>query len=207
MTKKPKEESKPNQTLGGEKDPYKVLTLGHDDSNKSEILNSLFTHFNENFIETIGVNIVSTYFEIEGNQVKFRFIDNAGESKLRHILVSYYRGANGFAFIFDLSKKYTFDLIANWMKNMVIDGKLPLDSVLIGNNQGSEKSVTKEEIDQLAAMYNIRYFEISPENNYKSGYEAFKSLATDIYHHMNDQQQDKSSKSKKSFLSFFKKKE
>ena len=64
MTKKPKEESKPNQTLGGEKDPYKVLTLGHDDSNKSEILNSLFTHFNENFIETIGVNIVSTYFEI-----------------------------------------------------------------------------------------------------------------------------------------------
>ena len=155
MSEEINEESKPNQVVDATNRPYKILIMGHDDANIKEILINFFKITQDTFMTKIGVDFVSKYIEIEGNQVKFQFWYTAGQSKFRSITQAYYRGAHGSAFIFDLSKNDTFDLVVGMMKSIEKDGKLPFDSVLIGNNQGTEKLVTKEEIDQLTTKLKV----------------------------------------------------
>lgn len=73
-------------------------------------------------------------------------------------------------------------MIKDLMKSCEKDGgELPLNAILIGD-KGTNMFVTSEEIEELTVKYNIRYFEVSSEDNYEDVEEAFYALATDIYH-------------------------
>lgn len=154
--------------------------MGHDDSSKREIYKELV----RNDFTTMVSD--TCFLIIDDNIIKCQFDVPYGQNKIKSITPSYYKGSQGLAFVFDTLNKNTFDLIKDWLKSLGKDGKIPINSILIGVKQGTEISVTKEEIDQVTTKHNIRYFEISSEDDYSGIKNAFKELAIDIHNHQKD---------------------
>lgn len=165
-------------------EPFKILVVGHSDTKKFEITSHLdsSTFYSPSFKKTIGADCVTKCFDIERNKIKLQIWNTDKQEKIHSMTYEYYRGAAGFVFIFSTDIKYSFEMIKDLMKSCEKDdGKFPLNAILIGD-KGTNMFVTSEEIEELTVKYNIRYFEVSSENNYKNVEEAFYALATDIYH-------------------------
>ena len=133
---------------------------------------------------TIGVDFKTKYLDIDGNKVKLQIWDTAGQEKFRSITKAYYRGAHGILVVFDISRRDTFNQTRMWIDSIKDASTDSIDVILIGNKCDLERAVTREEAEDLAAQYKIKYFETSAKDN-TNVEEAFKYLATEAYHRRN----------------------
>ena len=162
--------------------PFKILVMGHSYTNKEDIIHLMVpARYRETFKTTIGVDFVTKYFDIEGNKIKLQIWTTKGQEKFKLITKAFYRGAYGLVFVFNTAIRETFLLVKDWMENLAIDDRLPLDAVLIGDKDKQYALINSEEIEELTNKYNIRYFEVSSDKNYENVEEAFYSLSVDIY--------------------------
>jgi len=136
--------------------------------------------FNQKFTTTIGVDYSDRVISIDGKDVKLQIWDTAGQERFHSLTTSFFKRAEGFALVFDLNKRDTFDSIARWMKDVQAQAKPDSDIVLVGNKcDVIERVVTKEEAEELAVQYGIPYFETSAKENINVE-DMFTSLATSI---------------------------
>ena len=167
---------------GQEEQPLKILVIGESAVGKScLLLRYTDNKFQETFMTTIGVDFKTKYIDIDGNHVKLQIWDTAGQEKFRSITKAYYRGAHGILVVFDISRRDTFNQTRMWIDSIKDASSDSIDVILIGNKCDLERAVTKEEAEDLAAQYKIRYFETSAKDN-TNVEEAFTYLATEAYH-------------------------
>lgn len=163
--------------------PIRILILGFTESGKDELIEH-YAGQQENLTETIGIDFRTKFLDIEGKKIKIQLWTTAGQEKFREFdNKTMFRSSNAVAFIFDTSNRDSFDRIKAWTKSFrnIVDP--PLDAILIGNKCGTECLVTKDEVEEIAKLYNMRYFETSVESNYENANEAFDFLATEVYKH------------------------
>lgn len=165
--------------------PLKILVIGESAVGKScLLLRYTDNKFQETFMTTIGVDFKTKYLDIDGNRVKLQIWDTAGQEKFRSITKAYYRGAHGILVVFDISRRDTFNQTRMWIDSIKDASTDSIDVILIGNKCDLERAVTREEAEDLAAQYKIRYFETSAKDNTNVA-EAFQYLATEAYHRRN----------------------
>ncbi|RDD46586.1 Ras-related protein RABA1g [Trichoplax sp. H2] len=129
-----------------------VLLLGHSDSGKKE----LYSYFNKDspkvdFISTIGVDYAVKSVKIGFKLVKAQIWDTVYQDQLKAVRSPYYfRGAAGVIFIFDVTKRHTYENIRDWLNDSYVYGDNKLVTLLIGNtskyNEGMERAVSKTEV-------------------------------------------------------------
>ena len=160
---------------------FKLLIIGESAVGKSCLL-SRFTEnkFQDAYITTIGVDFKTKYIEIDGTRVQLQIWDTSGSEKYRSITKAYYRGSYGILVVFDLSRRNTFNQTRMWIDSIKDTFTKSIDVVLVGNKCDLERSVTKEEAEDLAAQYKISYFEICAKTNSNVD-EVFTYLATEVY--------------------------
>lgn len=92
----------------------KVVLVGHFGVGKTSLVKR-FVHqkFSEKYLTTIGVKIDKKEVDIGGNRVKLMLWDIAGESTALKIPQKYLSGAHGVLYVFDLSRKETYEHIQN----------------------------------------------------------------------------------------------
>ena len=110
---------------------YKIILLGDSSVGKTCIFKKITTgQFNEKSISTIGMDRRTLNLEIntskEGDaenkqKCDIQLWDTAGQERFRSITKNYYASSQGLLFIYDITKRETFDNLDEWFKNVKDD--------------------------------------------------------------------------------------
>ncbi len=121
---------------------YKVVVVGDGGVGKtSMVLRYCENAFKENYIMTIGSNFSTKQVELEeypNYLVKLQLWDLAGQKHFSFVRPPFYRGATATVYIFDLTRRSSFQNILEWkdeVEKVIGEGK---PSMLVGNKTDLE---------------------------------------------------------------------
>jgi len=137
--------------------------------------------FNEVLLPTIGIDFKIKTIELQGKYVKLQIWDTAGQERFRTITQAYYRGAMGILLIYDVTNAKSWSNVRNWVRNIESNAPQTVNKILVGNKSDltSLRQVSKQQGEQLAREYDMKFFETSARSN--SNVQAtFLTLATDV---------------------------
>ena len=140
----------------------KILLIGNSDVGKtSMILKYVDNNFSEEHLSTIGIE--KKYKEIvKGNyKIILDIYDTAGQERYKVINKSFFNGANGIIFVYDITNFKSFEGIRNWMKETELYTNFR--SILCGNkiDLDSERKVKYNELKEYGIKKKIDLFEVS----------------------------------------------
>ncbi|OQS03284.1 Rab8 family GTPase [Thraustotheca clavata] len=161
----------------------KLLLIGDSGVGKSCLLMRYSDDsFTSSFITTIGIDFKVKTIDVDGKRVKLQIWDTAGQERFRTITTAYYRGAMGILLVYDVTDDHSFQNVRNWMRQIQQHASPNVNKILIGNKcdvDPSERVVTKQQGEELAAEYGVQFFETSAKSNLNVE-EAFRSIAVDV---------------------------
>lgn len=129
-------------------------------------------HYETSFLSTIGIDIHSKLFQYKNEIYNIIICDTAGQDRYRTLPKKYYINADGVFLLFDLTNKSSFNDVSIWMNELKTNigysgGKEKGPVVyLIGNKLDElDRVITREEAEEKANFYDIKYFEMSCKLN------------------------------------------
>ena len=141
-----------------------------------------FTRFNKNefkesFLSTIGMDKHIKLYKYKDEELKIIIWDTAGQDRYKSLPKKYYEKADGIFIMFDVTNKESFNDVSVWMNEINNNTKFEegenkdnndnkIIVYLIGNKIDKlKRCVNKEEAEEKASFYGIKYFEISCKIN------------------------------------------
>ena len=90
----------------------KVILTGNFGVGKTSLFNRfVYDRFSDKYLTTIGVKVNKKVIEVEGEELSILLWDIAGEVSQDKVPVSYFLGAAGIVYVFDMSRPLTFEHI------------------------------------------------------------------------------------------------
>lgn len=125
----------------------KVILTGSFGVGKTSLFNQfIYEKFSDKYLTTIGVKVNKKVIHVKGKDLSILLWDIAGEVAQDKVPTSYFLGASGIIYVFDLTRPSTY-------KNLESDiaylkGILKEDSIIkiVGNKKDL---VTEEQINQI----------------------------------------------------------
>mmetsp|Transcript_16239 Transcript_16239/g.36405 ORF Transcript_16239/g.36405 Transcript_16239/m.36405 type:complete len:215 (+) Transcript_16239:82-726(+) len=135
---------------------------------------------------TIGVEFGHRIVSVEDQRVKLQIWDTAGQEAFRSITRAYYRGATGALLVYDISRRATFDHLAQWLTDARQNAQPNMVIILIGNKCDLERrEVAYEEGAWFARQNGLFFLETSAKTG--SNVEAaFLETACKIYSNLQE---------------------
>jgi GTP-binding protein of the ras superfamily involved in termination of M-phase len=93
--------------------------------------------FDEDYIETLGVNFMEKTVELKNTNVTFSIWDLGGQHEYLHMLPLVCNDAIALLFMFDLSRKSTLSSVKEWYRQARLLNKVEMDSVFRNSNMQS----------------------------------------------------------------------
>merc|ERR1712023_9359 len=162
---------------------FKLLLVGDSGVGKSSLLLRFAADSFEDLTPTIGVDFKVKYVSLDGKRLKLTVWDTAGQERFRTLTSSYYRGAQGIIFAYDVSRRETFESLTDvWMREvdmystvssavkMVVANKVDLEA---------QREVSYEEGAAFARSNGCLFVETSAKTNIAVG-QAFEELCLKI---------------------------
>ena len=141
----------------------KILLIGDSCVGKTALLlkyvDGLFT---ENHIASIGVEYKDKIIEIDNRKIKLEIWDTAGQEIYRSLTKNFYRRADAFLFVFDVTNEKSYEHIKDWLIEVEELGK-DLKKILIANkiDLKNKRIINKERMEKFAEKNNMKFFETS----------------------------------------------
>ena len=161
---------------------FKILLIGDSGVGKTSVIMRYTKNlFNEDYLNSIGVDFKSKDLYIEEKKIKLQIWDTAGQERFRTITSSYYRGAHAIAVVFDLTKRQSYDHVKKWMEDINKYAKENVLKFLVGNKSDlkDEIQVSYEEARALASQMKTTYFSVSAKKN--ENINEFFEAATKLF--------------------------
>ena len=164
--------------------------------------------FQETFLSTIGMDKYVKYYKYKDEQVRITLWDTAGQDRYKSLPKKYYQNADGIFLFYDVSSKESFNDVSVWMNeindNTKFEEKEEFENIenyenenikkkkkpkkenkvivyLIGNKIDKlNRCVSKEDAEEKAEFYGIKYFEMSCKLNMNIG-EITTRMVNDCY--------------------------
>ena len=157
---------------------YKLLLMGESNVGKTSIiLRYTENEFQTSGISTCGVDVKVKYVSVDNIKIKLVIWDTAGQERFRGLAKNYFRGANGFILVYDITNKNSFVKLKGWMN----DAKEKIDDeykmVVIGNKKDceDEREVDSKLLKEFGEKNGVTTMEVSA----KTG-EGVDSLFTEM---------------------------
>ena len=141
-----------------------IMTLGNTTVGKTcFILKFTENRFQETYIATIGLDFKMKTIQTKEKKYKIFFYDTTGQERYKSIALNTIKNANGILLMYDITNEESFKSIPNWIQSVkdVKGNDFPM--VLSGNkiDKKDERKISKKQGEELAANYNMEFFEIS----------------------------------------------
>lgn len=155
----------------------KIILTGSFGVGKTSLFNRFINNtFDEKYMTTIGVKVNKKSVFIEGREVALLLWDIAGEISQDKVPTSYFLGAAGVIYVFDLSRPLTFQNIASdlaYLKNI-----LPYAVVKIVGNK--KDLLSDKQIAELEANFPIHWDALTSAKTGENVEKLFLNLATEL---------------------------
>jgi small GTP-binding protein len=167
---------------------YKICIVGNSRVGKTTLL---LQYLEKRFIiepdRTIGSNFFVKYLKIPEipSLVTLQVWDLAGQPHYRWVRSAFYKGAKGIIYVFDLTRKETFNNLLSWKEevegilgtkpNILVGNKIDLAKITSNDISQSEISTMKE------TLASDEYVETSAKLGTMVEY-VFEKLTLNMYH-------------------------
>ena len=142
---------------------YKILLIGESNVGKTSIiLRYTENKFDPSGISTCGVDLKNKFVSYNNTKIRLDIWDTAGQERFRGLAKNYFRGANGFILVYDITNKNSFDKLKGWMN----DAKEKIESdykmIVVGNkNDCKNRKVGFDLLEDFGKKNNVSFMEVS----------------------------------------------
>ena len=142
----------------------KVMIVGDAGTGKScFLLRITDDRFREKYDPTIGVEFGAVMNA--SSNYKVQIWDTAGQESFRSITRSYYRGSHLQIFVYDISRRDTFEHIDSWVNEAASNSNETTHKLLVGcKSDLPNRQVSTEEGEKKALEYRAMFCEVSNKN-------------------------------------------
>ncbi len=143
---------------------YKILIIGESNVGKTSIiLRYTEGEFKTSGISTCGVDLKHKYVQLNNTKIRLDIWDTAGQERFRGLAKNYFRGANGFILVYDISDKKTFDKLKGWMNDAKEKIEKEYRMIVVGNKKDcvDERQVEFDELEEFGKKNNVLFMEVS----------------------------------------------
>ena len=146
-----------------------LIMIGESNVGKTSLIRRYTENlFNENHLETTGIEFNSKEEKINHRIIKVKIWDTAGQEIFHSLTKNFYRKADGIIIVYDVTNKESFEKVHDWVKSVYdnTDTYRELQIIIVGNKIDLEedRQVTKEEGAKLSEFFETPYFEASAKN-------------------------------------------
>ncbi|XP_042726158.1 ras-related protein Rab-10-like isoform X2 [Lagopus leucura] len=102
----------------------KVVMAGESCVGKTSIVrrytepNAAAAFSSSSYLPTIGIDFKVKCITLSGTRVKLQIWDTAGQERFHTLSTSYFRGAQGFVLVYDITNLDSFQSVTSWMKDI-----------------------------------------------------------------------------------------
>ena len=155
----------------------KVILTGNFGVGKTSLFNRfVYDRFSDKYLTTIGVKVNKKVLEINGQELSILLWDIAGEVSQDKVPISYFLGAAGIIYVFDLSRPLTFQHIEkdlNYLKEL-----LPDSSVKVVGNKND--LVSKAEVAKIVSELSVKCDITTSAKTGESVEDLFNKLGVEL---------------------------
>lgn len=155
----------------------KIILTGSFGVGKTSLFNRFINNkFDEKYMTTIGVKVNKKSVNIEGKEVALLLWDIAGEITQDKVPTSYFLGAAGVIYVFDLSRPMTFQNIAKDLE--YLKSILPYSVIRIVGNK--RDLLSGEQIEEIKGQVPLEWDTLTSAKTGENVEELFYNLACDL---------------------------
>jgi small GTP-binding protein len=129
-------------------------------------------------LSTVGIDMRNKKIELEnGKKVNVKFYDTSGQERYHSLSANFIKKADGIILMYDITNRNSYDTISRWWDNILEHKERDFPVVLVGNkcDLEDERKVTKEEGEDIAKKYNVKFYEASNKDG-TNVEESFRML-------------------------------
>ncbi|KAH3764997.1 GTP-binding protein YPTM2 [Pelomyxa schiedti] len=156
-------------------DLHNIVVLGDPNVGKTSFLNRLVTGKFGVEVANPAPEFLLHNVDVDGEAVKLKLRDTAGQERYRTLTGSYFRGIQGVFILFDVSEPKTFENVRNWTSDLENYADDNCCKLLLGNKTDlAERAVSAEMANEISDELQIPYLEMSV----KSGDRIEEAIST-----------------------------
>jgi len=160
----------------------KVVIIGEAGVGKTSLVKKFISgHFSQDYRASIGTNLyVKNLLLKSGDKVSIQVWDIAGQEKWIKMRHMYYRGTHGALIVGDLTRKNTFEQLADfWIPDLEkYCGEIP--KILVVNKVDLDSIISNKYLEQLAQTINVKATIFTSAKNGQNVENAFHIIAEAI---------------------------
>ena len=161
----------------------KILLVGDSGVGKSSLLARFISDSFDEQGPTVGVDFKLKHVDVDGTRLKLTVWDTAGQERFRTLTSSYYRGAHGVVFVYDVTSRESFENAREtWRKEVEMYGTIANSvKIVIGNkiDREDERTVARKDGVAFVKEYGCLFLECSAKTKVRVA-EAFDELVKGI---------------------------
>lgn len=165
------------------KNELKIEMLGDSGVGKTSIIQRFVENtFRNDTAATIGLDVQLTNIKIEDEMYTIALWDTAGQERYRTLASVYYRGANGFVLVYDVTRKETFTHLQYWIDEIQLYCAIDTYYIILVGNQidkERERQVTYTMGETFARENHMLFIETSAKSA-EGIAQTFTELVTKI---------------------------
>ena len=143
---------------------YKILVIGESNVGKTSIiLRYTENSFNASGISTCGVDVKCKYVSLDNLKIRLDIWDTAGQERFRGLAKNYFRGANAFILVYDITNLNSFNKLKGWINDAKEKIQREYKMIVVGNKKDciNERVITYDTLVEFGKKNNVLFLEVS----------------------------------------------
>jgi len=154
----------------------RILIAGSEASGKSCIIKRYCEkRFVSKHLATIGIDYGATKIFVDGREVSVHIFDTSGMEIFKEVRNEFYREAHGLLLVFDVSRRESFDVLGDWVKEVRVElskeGRGLEHTVCFLASNKCDIPPERRDVDEVEArlwaeLHGFQYFETSAKTGH-----------------------------------------